>query len=288
MGPLPGGSGNEENIKPWRQMADELQWGRFPEEAEIALLFAEAARQCGLQWGRFPEEAEIHSLPAPRGPGERLELQWGRFPEEAEMAAWHGEDLIDGHGFNGAASRRKRKSHCSPGGVRASGMRLQWGRFPEEAEMRRDVPREGVDLMLQWGRFPEEAEMSSRPALHVTSGESASMGPLPGGSGNTRRWRALRSVWPQASMGPLPGGSGNVEVRLDLRLEREASMGPLPGGSGNGFDPSSSAVDQVASMGPLPGGSGNPSQRRDRRCRERGFNGAASRRKRKSSWPATR
>ena len=63
----------------------------------------------------------------------------------------------------------------------------------------------------------------------------ASMGPLPGGSGNTRIGQGNRSML-QASMGPLPGGSGNKELVEGLatvsmlqwgRFPEEAEIAPL-------------------------------------------------------------
>ena len=59
-----------------------------------------------LQWGRLPKEAErkteTAAAPAP------ITLQWGRLPKEAERAVDTAE-LADGAGFNGAASRRRRR-----------------------------------------------------------------------------------------------------------------------------------------------------------------------------------
>ena len=83
MGPLPGGSGNVATITTKVGDIPTLQWGRFPEEAEIGeCVGCQAAIDAELQWGRFPEEAEIPGPTAgPTGQG----------------------------GFNGAASRRKRK-----------------------------------------------------------------------------------------------------------------------------------------------------------------------------------
>ena len=84
-----------------------LQWGRFPEEAEIMRSPTASGSRSRLQWGRFPEEAEMYidaSRLAARGM-----LQWGRFPEEAEMGWPLGWTDCAASGFNGAASRRKRK-----------------------------------------------------------------------------------------------------------------------------------------------------------------------------------
>ncbi len=158
-----------------------LQWGRFPEEAETTIGPAVFLCHRMLQWGRFPEEAEtlagrprahpggVASMgPLPGGSGNSIPplrhrcpdpwLQWGRFPEEAETGpTWT------------ATSGR--------------GTGLQWGRFPEEAETDVNEIEAKYTNTLQWGRFPEEAETSTHQKNAREAGE-ASMGPLPGGSGN--------------------------------------------------------------------------------------------------------
>ena len=108
MEPLPEGSGDAPLPVKITLAIEELQWSRFPKEAEMGKSKYKPVISAGLQWSRFPKEAEILQMIPSVG-------TWGLASMEPLP---EGSGDIDGSSpaplisqrFNGAASRRKRRS----------------------------------------------------------------------------------------------------------------------------------------------------------------------------------
>ncbi len=81
MEPLPEGSGRWAIIVRGYTIR-QLQWSRFPKEAEGGKTDPKLRQPHPLQWSRFPKEAEGQHLQPLRLQIEQL--QWSRFPKEAE------------------------------------------------------------------------------------------------------------------------------------------------------------------------------------------------------------
>ena len=108
-----------------------LQWGRLTMEAERGYDNDSTKNPGVLQWGRLTMEAERYD-------GTNVdwwlnELQWGRLTMEAESYQHRVRGDSDPRGFNGAASRWRRRAAFA-GGEIAGRILLQWGRLTMEAE----------------------------------------------------------------------------------------------------------------------------------------------------------
>ncbi len=180
MEPLPEGSGRRSGREHPAPAPASLQWSRFPKEAEGKQEMRMRFRQGSLQWSRFPKEAEGHPQEPHQGTPAAASME--PLPEgSGRESLAERRDVVRG-GFNGAASRRKRKDGRPRPAAGGGGM-LQWSRFPKEAEgLRWTAWRVRIDRSFN-GAASRRKRKGKKRHRHIQPRPLASMEPLPEGSG---------------------------------------------------------------------------------------------------------